>query len=577
MTEPDDFPWSRPLGAVAGPGGRTTFRVWAPAAERVEVVLASGSTPLDPAGYGLFEGEAETEPGDDYGYALDGGDPLPDPCSRRQPHGVRGLSRVLDPGAFAWSDDAWLGVRLEDLVLYELHVGTFTPEGTFDAAAERFSELRELGITAVELMPVATFPGERNWGYDGLYIWAPHEAYGGPEGLARLVDAAHVAGLAVVLDVVYNHLGPGIEQLTVFGPYFTHAYGTPWGDAINYDGPESDPVREWAIQNACMWIRDYHVDGLRLDAVHAIHDESPRPLLAELAERARAEAPSRHVLVTAESELNDPRLVRPAAEGGLGLDAVWADDFHHALHTLLTGEDEGYYEDFGRVADLAKAFRTGFVYDGQYSRHARRRRGAPADGIRPSQLVVCAQNHDQVGNRAFGDRLPVEARPLAALCVLLSPFTPLLFMGEESGETRPFQFFTDHIDPLIADATRDGRRREFAAFAQFAGEEIPDPQARDTFVASRLSPQPPDPELRNLYAELLRVRKRLHGQVDEVVFSEDPPWLTFRRGEHVIACAFDRHECRIPTDASTIVLATGEARIVEGSVVLAPLSGALLR
>jgi maltooligosyltrehalose trehalohydrolase len=541
------------------------------------VVLAASSAPLEPAGYGLFEGEVEARAGDDYGYRLDGGDPLPDPCSRRQPHGVRGLSRVLDPTAFTWSDGAWRGVCLEDLVLYELHVGTFTAAGTFESAATRLPELRELGITAVELMPVATFPGERNWGYDGLYSWAPHEAYGGPEGLARLVDAAHAAGLAVVLDVVYNHLGAGTEQLTAFGPYFTDAYGTPWGDAINYDGPDSDPVREWAVQNACMWIRDYHVDGLRLDAVHAIHDESPRPLLAELAERARAEAPHRHVLVTAESESNDPRLVRPAAEGGLGLDAVWADDFHHALHTLLTGEDEGYYEDFGRVADLAKAYRDGFVYDGRYSRHARRRRGAPAEGIRPGRLVVCAQNHDQVGNRAFGDRLPVEARPLAALCLLLSPFTPLLFMGEESGETRPFLFFTDHIDPLIADATREGRRREFAAFAQFAGEEIPDPQARETFTASQLSPQPPDPGLRSLYAELLRLRTHLPELVEEVAFSEDPPWLRFRRGDHVVACAFGERECRVPADASTVVLATAEARIADGAVVLAPRSGALLR
>ena len=572
-----DYPWSRPLGAVPSGDDTTAFRVWAADAERVAVELESGSVELEPAGYGIFEGAAPARHGDDYRFSLDGGPPLPDPCSRWQPDGVRGPSRVLDTGTFDWSDESWIGVDLGDLVLYELHVGTFTAEGTFDAAIGRLRELRELGVTGVELMPVATFPGNRNWGYDGLYLSAPHAAYGGPDGLARLVDAAHGIGLAVVLDVVYNHLGPGIEQLTAFGPYFTDAHGTPWGDAINYDGADSDPVREWAVQNACMWVGDYHVDGLRLDAVHAIHDEGPRPLLTELAQRARAAAADRSVLVIAESDTNDPRLVRPVVEGGFGLDAVWADDFHHAVHTLLTGEREGYYEDFGRVADLAKAFCSGFVHDGTYSNHARRRRGAPTLGVPRPRFVVCAQNHDQVGNRALGDRLPPDARPVAALCVLLSPFTPLLFMGEETGETRPFQFFTDHIDPLIADATREGRRREFAAFTGFAEEEIPDPQARQTFEASRLSPAPPHPGLRGLYADLIRLRGRLAGGVDDVSCSEEPPWLTVRRGEHVIACAFGSDECRIPIDAAEVVLATSAARLEDGELVLAPLSGAVVR
>ena len=456
--------------------------------------MGGGVLRLEPAGQGVFEGETEAAAGDDYHLVVDGGVSLPDPCSRSQPEGVLGPSRIVDPGAFAWSDDGWGGLDRRDMVIYELHVGTFSPAGTFAGVAGRLAELRDLGVTAVELMPVATFPGERNWGYDGLYTWAPHPAYGGPEGLAALVNAAHAVGLGVILDVVYNHIGPGTQALEVFGPYLTHDYATPWGTAVNFDGRDSGGVREWAIQNACMWVRDFHLDGLRVDAVHAVHDHGARHVMAEMCDRVAAAAPRAAVMI-AESDLNDPKVVTPVAAGGWGFDAQWADDFHHALHALLTGERDGYYGDFGTVADLAAATSRPFVYDGRYSAFRRRRHGAPADAIAPERFVVYAQNHDQVGNRAFGDRLPARARPLAAMWVLLSPFTPMLFMGEEYGEERPFQFFTDHIDPFIADATRTGRRNEFREFAGFDAE-VPDPQDPGDLRALGAGPgrrRPPDP------------------------------------------------------------------------------------
>ena len=401
---------------------------------------------------------------------------FPDPASRWQPAGLRGPSRVVDPGAFPWTDRRFRAAPLRDAVLYELHVGAFTTEGTFEAAAARLPALAELGVTHVELMPVGEFPGHHGWGYDGVYLSAAHSAYGGPQGLARLVDAAHAAGLGVVLDVVYNHVGAsGVKALEAFGPYFTERHETPWGKAVNYDGEGSDGVREWVLQSATGWVRDFHVDGLRLDAIHAIHDDGARHVLAR-AGRSACHAHDRRALVIAESGLNDPKVIRPPRLGGYGHDAVWADDFHHALHALLTGERSGWYEEFGRVAQLAKAFHRPHVHDGGYSTFRGRRFGARADDRPPERFVVFCQNHDQVGNRAFGDRLPARARPLAAFCTLLAPFTPMLFMGEEHGERAPFQFFSDHIDKRMADATREGRREEFAAFAEFAGEEVPDPQ-----------------------------------------------------------------------------------------------------
>ena len=568
------YPFQRPLGAAARPGGGVEFRVWAPRPERVTVRMGRTEHPLEPAGYGIWEGRLDTGPGADYRFVLDGRS-HPDPLSRHQPKGLRGPSRVVDPEAFEWSDAGWDGVPARELVLYELHVGTYTPEGTFEAVIPRLRGLRELGVTAIELMPVSEFPGVRGWGYDGVYLQAPHHAYGGPEGLRRLVDAAHAEGVGVVLDLVLNHLGAsGVRTMTAFGPYFTKLYDTGWGKAINYDDAECEGVREWALQSAAGLVREYHLDGLRLDAVHAIMDNGPRHLLVELAERVHAVSPS--ALVIAETNRNDPRTLRGPEEGGMGQDAQWADDFHHALRTLLTGEQEGYYRDFGRVGDLAKALRRPFVYDGQWSPARRRRVGAPAGDIPPERFVVCAQNHDQVGNRAFGDRLPRRVQPLAAFCTLLSPFTPLLFMGEEYGEQAPFQFFTDHIDKRIANATRDGRRKEFAEFAAFSEQEVPDPQSPGTFERSKLSRRE-DREIAALYRDLLRLRPQLPRVEAEVAHDDERRWLRVRRGPFELAMNFADGRRKVPVEGREVVLATHRARPQAGGVLLPELAGAVLR
>ena len=424
-----------------------------------------------------------------YFYVLDGGVERPDPASRCQPEGVHGPSEVCGRD-FHWTDGAWRGIPLHDYVLYELHVGAFTPEGNFDAVIPRLRELRSLGITAIELMPVAQFPGERNWGYDGSYPYAVQHSYGGPEALKRLVDACHNVGLAAVLDVVYNHFGPDGNYAGDFGPYFTDRYQTPWGRAINFDGPGSDEVRRFFIENALYWMRDFHFDALRLDALHAILDTSATPFLAELSTEVAQvhQETGRWVYLIGESDLNDPRLIRKRGRGGLGLDAQWSDDFHHAVHTLLTGERTGYYVDFGSVQQLATAWSEGYAYTGQYSAYRQRRHGAPAVDLPPCRFVVCAQNHDQVGNRAMGDRLSTcvrfEQLKLAAACILLSPHVPLLFMGEEYGETAPFPYFVHHSDSALIEAVRRGRREEFEAF-RWQGE-IPDPQDAGTFLSAKL-------------------------------------------------------------------------------------------
>jgi maltooligosyltrehalose trehalohydrolase len=555
------------------PHGLAEFRVWAPRPERVGVRVGDRDHPLEHAGHGVWEGTAPARAGDSYRFVLDG-QAWPDPCTRSQPEGLRGPSELVDPAAWSWTDERWGGVAPRDLVLYELHVGAFTPEGTFDGVIPYLRALRELGVTALELMPVAAGPGERGWGYDAVYPWAAQAAYGGPEGLQRLVDAAHAEGLAVLLDLVLNHVGAsGDAALAAFGPYFTDRYATFWGEAINYDDADSDGVREWAIQGACAWVRDLHVDGFRLDAIHAVYDSGARHVLAELAERVREEDP--RALVISESGLNDPKVIRPPEVGGWGHDAQWADDFHHALRVLLTGERDGYYSDFGEVAQLAKAFARPFVHDGTWSSFRRRVFGASAVDRPPEQFVVFSQNHDQVGNRAFGDRLPREVRPLAALLVLMSPFTPMLFMGEEHGEDAPFMFFTDHIDPEIAEATREGRRREFASFASFA-EEVPDPQDPATFERSRLTREG-DPALRALYGRLLRLRRELCGPATAVAWSEEPRWLRLERGPYQVVAGFERAETSVPTARNEVVLATGDARMEHGVVLLGPVGGAVLR
>ena len=558
------LPWRHRLGATPRDDGTVEFRVWAPNAERVAVRVRGADHELADAGLGVRAGVVEAAPGDDYWYVLDG-EPLPDPCSRWQPEGLRGPSRVV---AVERPRPLPAQRPLAEQVIYELHVGTFSAEGTFDGAIPYLEGLAELGVTALEVMPIAEFPGRHGWGYDGVYLSAAHSAYGGPHGFARLVDAAHEHGLAVILDVVYNHVGAsGGDALRAFGPYFTDKYSTFWGDAINYDDEWADPVREWVLQSAEGWVRDFAVDGLRLDAIHAIYDTSARHVLRELNDRVP------DALVIAESGLNDPKVVRPE---GLGCDAVWADDFHHALRVLLTGERDGYYEEYGTVAQLARAFERPVLHEGEWSSFRKRSFGAPHDGIPPERFVVFAQNHDQVGNRALGDRLPVEVRPLAALCTLLSPFVPMLFMGEEHGEPAPFQFFSDHIDAEIAEATREGRRREFAAFAQFAGEEVPDPQDPATFERSKLS-RNGDPALRELYARALEARRELRGTV-EADFDEDARWLRVRRGEHVLVANFADAERAVPLPSGAIVIATHpEIELRDGAVALPPLAGALLR
>lgn len=519
MAEP--FPGAAYLGE-----GRCRFCVWAPRAETVAVHFTAPRERLVPLarrerGYHCGEA-AEVEPGSLYFYLLDGCKERPDPASRSQPEGVHGPSQVVDTRALVPPVPGWCGPVQEELVFYELHVGTFTPEGTFAAVLPRLEELRELGVTALELMPVAQFPGRRNWGYDGVYPFAVQDSYGGPEGLARLVATCHRQGLAVFLDVVYNHLGPEGNYLEDFGPYFTDRYRTPWGKALNFDGPGSDEVRRFFIANALYWVTEFCIDGLRLDAVHAITDQSALPFLEELAAAVhrRAERLGRRVYVLAESDLNDPRLIRPPALGGYGLDAQWSDDFHHALHALLTGERDGYYRDFGRVGHLARAWRTGYVYAGQYSAYRQRRHGRPPQGASGARLVVFVQNHDQVGNRARGERLSAltsfAGLKAAAATVLLSPFLPLLFMGEEYGETAPFQYFTSHQDPALAEAVRRGRRAEFAAFA-WEGE-VPDPQDEATFRRSRLNRalrrRGKHRVLREFYRELLRLRRELPPLAD---------------------------------------------------------------
>jgi len=507
------------LGAHYLGSGECRFEVWCPRAKRVEVHLVSPQDrliSLVPAARGYFTAQAAgIEPGARYFYRLDGENEFPDPASQFQPDGVHKGSAVVDP-SFHWSDSSWAGKPLEEYLTCEIHVGTFSAEGTFEGIIPFLDDFDELGVTALELMPVAQFPGSRNWGYDGVHPFAAQNSYGGPVGLKKLVDACHQQGLAVILDVVYNHLGPEGNYLANFGPYFTDRYHTPWGEAVNFDGPESDEVRRLFIENAVYWIREFHIDALRLDAVHAIYDFSARPFLQELATAVSVEGErlGRLAYTIAESSLNDSRILQPADSGGWGIDAQWCDDLHHAIHRTLTGEDNGYYLDFEGFPDLVRAYRNGFVYEGQYSRFRRRRHGNSARHVDPRRIVVCSQNHDQVGNRMLGERLtglvddPALLR-LAAALVLLSPYQPLLFMGEDYGETAPFQYFVSHGDPNLVAAVRRGREYEFAHF-QWKGE-VPDPQSEQTFQASRLNhrlrEKPRNRALREFYRELIRIRQ----------------------------------------------------------------------
>jgi maltooligosyltrehalose trehalohydrolase len=516
------------------------FQVWSPSTESVELVLDSGTHPMERDASGWWAKDIpDAGPGTKYSYRVNGEGPFPDPRSPWQPEGAHGPSVAIDHAQFVWRDEAFQPTPLSEAVIYELHVGTFTSEGTYSAAADRLGYLRDLGITHVELMPLASFPGRWGWGYDGVALYAPHAAYGTPDELKAFVQHAHDLGLSVLLDVVYNHLGPDGNYLACFGPYFTDRFKTPWGDAVNFDGEYSDEVRAFFVDNALMWLRDYHFDGLRLDAVHAIIDERAVHFLEMLAERVAelSAITNRPRVLIAESDLNNPRLVHSPARGGYGLDAHWEDDFHHALHAFFTGERSGYYADFGSLEQVAKALEQGYVLDGGYSIYRKRAHGRPPIDVAPSQLVVFSQNHDQIGNRACGERLghltDVPAWKAATALMLLSPFVPLLFQGEEWGASTPFQFFTDHHETLGKLVT-EGRRREFDAFG-WAAEEVPDPQLEETFRRSILRweeiDEAPHAECLEWHRLLLAVRQTIPPHTPaEVRFDESSRWLTLRRG-----------------------------------------------
>ncbi|MGI5165070.1 malto-oligosyltrehalose trehalohydrolase [Spirillospora sp. CA-253888] len=576
----------------------TRFEVWAPEAGRVEVAIGDDRHALAPVEDRPGRWAAEVPGaahGTDYGFVLDGGEVLPDPRSPWQPHGAHGPSRVLDHAAFTWSDGHWRGRPLPGSVLYELHVGTFTPEGTFDAAIGRLDHLVALGVDVIELLPVAAFPGRHGWGYDGVHLWAPHEPYGGPEGLKRLVDAAHARGLAVVLDAVYNHLGPSGNRLGSYGPYFTAAHATPWGDAVNFDQAGSDEVRAFVIENALMWLRDYHLDGLRLDAVHAITDHRAVHVLEELAVAVAGLAAHlrRHLFLVAESDLNDPRLITPREAGGYGLDAQWDDDVHHALHAALTGERQGYYCDFGALDTLAKALTSAFVHDGTMSTYRGRHHGRPVDRLRTPahRFVTFLQNHDQIGNRAAGDRIAAGLPPgmlkVGAALLLLGPFTPMLFQGEEWGASTPWCYFTDHREPELARAVSEGRRREFARYGW--QDEVPDPQAVETFRRSVLDWDETDKEhhreLLEWHRALIALRRSRPELTDprltetSVTCREEDGqrWLVMRRGNVHIAANLDDTPVRLPVPATRVLLASDPAvHLAEGTLTLAASAAAVL-
>ncbi len=569
------------------------LRVWAPAAKRVQARVNDRLLNMEPedGGWWRMENEA-TAAGADYAFVLDGGSPLPDPRSAWQPYGVHGPSRIVDHGEYRWSDHGWQARPLASAVIYELHVGTFSAEGSFAGVIPHLRHLVELGVTHVELMPVCEFAGSRGWGYDGVDLYAPHHDYGGPEGLKQLVDACHGEGLAVLLDVVYNHLGPAGNYLSRFGPYFTRKYGTPWGEALNLDGPGSREVRRFLCDNALMWLRDYHIDGLRLDAIHSLFDQSAVHFLEQLAVEVEGLSAvlGRHLALVAESNLNDPRIVDSRERGGYGLQAQWSDDFHHALHAALTGERGGYYAGFGSLGAIAQSLRHAFVYEGQYCPHRRRHHGRPVRGLPGARFVGYLQNHDQVGNRPFGERMNhlVSAGKLriGSALVLTSPFVPLLFQGEEFGASSPFLYFTDHEEPL-GRAVAEGRMREHSGHGARA-EGIPDPQAPETFERSRLRWEELESEegaaLADWYRELIRMRRWFpslaDGRLEEVRAkrSEEEGWLTVRRGPVCVACnlAPEERVVALPWRNCVLLLGTAAVSLKRGAVELPAESAAVI-
>lgn len=573
-----------------------TFCVWAPRPQNVEVQVGAERHPMTAQPDGWWSAEiASAKAGDIYGFILDGNGPFPDPRSPSQPNGVHHLSQLTDPNSYGWEDDNWQPPPLASAIIYELHIGTFTPAGTFISAIEKLDHLIALGVTHLELMPVAEFAGKRGWGYDGVDLFAPHHAYGTADELKQLVDACHQRGLAVILDVVYNHLGPSGNCLAKFAPYFTKRYAPTWGEALNYDGADSENVRRFFCDNALRWLRDFHFDGLRLDAVHAIYDFSAQPFLEQL--KLEVEQLSvqlgRPLVLIPESDLNDPRLLWPRERGGFALDAQWSDDFHHALHTVLTGEKNGYYADFGKMEDLAKALHHAFVYDGKFSPCRRRRHGRPASGLGGQRFLGYLQNHDQIGNRAQGERssqlMSFGKLKIGAALVLTSPFVPLLFQGEEWGASTPFLYFTDYHEPELASAVQEGRCREFAAFG-WNPAAVPHPQAQESFERSKLDwselPNEPHDKLLDWHQRLIRLRQtellRSDGRLEDVKthFDEPARWIVMERGAISVACNLaNQPQCvPIPSGDHLALLASEPGvKALNGSVTLPPESVVILK
>ncbi|MFC7549916.1 malto-oligosyltrehalose trehalohydrolase [Plantactinospora sp. GCM10030261] len=587
----------------------TEFRVWAPSTDRVRLRVPADAGGAEVGGAGVAAGRdrpmsradgdwwtldvPEAGPGTDYAFLLADDDrPLPDPRSAWQPHGVHGPSRVYDHGAYRWSDGDWTGRQLAGSILYELHVGTFTPTGTFDAAIEHLDHLVDLGVDLVELLPVNAFNGEHNWGYDGVCWFAPHEAYGGPDGLKRFVDAAHQRGLGVVLDVVYNHFGPSGAYAPMFGPYLAESE-SPWGRAVNLDGPRSDEVRRYILDSVLMWLRDYHVDGLRLDAVHAFVDTGATPLLEELSVEVEALAThlGRPLSLIAESDLNDPRLITSREAGGYGLHAQWNDDAHHALHTLLTGERQGYYADFGSLQCLADVLTGAFFHAGGWSSFRGRRHGRPVDRARipGHRFVAYLQNHDQIGNRAVGDRISASLSPallrVGATLLLTSPFTPMLFMGEEWAAGTPWQYFTSHPEPELAAAVANGRRREFGAHG-WGPSDVPDPQDRSTYERSRLDWSEPERpghrDMLDFHRRLIALRKAWPDlsdpRLDRVEVRHGDQFLVIGRGRCLVAANLADRPQRVtlPEAVRSVLLATEDGVSVTRGGVELPAESAVI-
>ncbi|MDY6824488.1 MAG: malto-oligosyltrehalose trehalohydrolase [Thermodesulfobacteriota bacterium] len=571
------------------------LKVWAPFAKTAQAQISGRTISLEKFRDNWWHTPDPVPAGTDYAFIVNAGRAIPDPRSPRQPRGIHGPSQTLDHSAFPWHDNAWQPPPLSSAVIYELHVGTFSDSGTFDGVINHLDHLTDLGITHVELMPVNGFSGTRGWGYDGVNLFAPHEFYGGPSGLKRLVDACHAKGLAVIIDVVYNHLGPAGNYLEEFGPYFTDQYHTPWGKAVNLDGPESHEVRRFFTDNAAMWLSDYHADGLRIDAIHTLIDLSAKHFLEELSETAAAvqDRTGRRKIVIAESDLNDPRVVTPVAANGLGMDAQWSDDFHHAAHAVLTGEKTGYYSDFGRLADLARALTRVFVYDGRFSAYRRKNHGKPVCNLRAHKFLAYLQTHDQAGNRALGERINHLISPerfkAGAAIMLLSPFIPMLFQAEEWAASSPFLYFTDHEDPELGEAVKKGRCDEFAAFG-WDPEKIPDPQAGETFEQSVINWDEKDKEphagVLKWYKDLIALRKKIPEASDSrlerihVDVNQSGQWLVMTRGKLIVACSLAAKKQLLPlpgADSMDLLLSSAKnPEINAKGITLSPDSVAVL-